>query len=81
MKNISTIDVFVERLLLFMGDLTQYELATRSDLPYSTIKSILQKRTKDINYKTIMKIAKGLNIKPWKLVEDEHLTADYLDLD
>ena len=50
-------------------NLTQYELAQRSGVPFSTIKSIMQRRTKNISLKTIIMLSKGLGM----------LTKDFLD--
>ena len=54
MKNLN--DVVVERLCKYMGekDLTQYKLAQLSGVPFPTIKSIMQRRTKGISLKTII---------------------------
>lgn len=80
LKNIS--DIVVEQLVKFMPkDMTQYELAQKSGLPFSTIKSLFQKRTKNITLKTIIMLASGLGIKPWELINTEKLLAENLDLE
>ncbi len=80
LKNIS--DIVVEQLVKFMPkDMTQYELAQKSGLPFSTIKSLFQKRTKNITLKTIIMLASGLGIKPWELINTENLLAENLDLE
>ena len=81
MKNIS--DAVVERLCKYMGeqDLTQYKLATLSGLPYATVKSIMQKRTKSIDLRTIILIANGLGIKPSEFIDTEAFWAENLNLE
>ena len=81
MKNIN--DVVVERLNKYLGEqnLTQYKLAEKSGLPFSTIKSIMQRKTNSINLKTIVLLAKGFDIHPSKLIEGDAFLADNLDLE
>ena len=80
-KNLN--DVFVEKLLKYMGqqNLTQYKLAQLSGVPFSTIKSIMQKKTKDYNLKTIIMLADGLKISPSELISGEQFLAENLLLD
>lgn len=81
MKTIN--DAVVERLLKFMDEknLTQYKLAQLSGLPFPTIKSIMQRRTKGISLKTIILLAYGLNISAGEFLDTELFSADNLDLD
>ena len=81
MKNLN--EVVVERLCKYMGekDLTQYKLAQLSGLPFPTIKSIMQRRTKTINLKTIILLAQGLGITPAEFINDESFSAQNLNLD
>lgn len=80
MKNLN--DVIVEQLIKFMPkDMTQYKLAQKSGLPFSTIKSIFQKRTKNITLKTIIMLANRLGVKPWELINDNKFLAENLDLE
>ncbi len=81
MKTIS--DVVVERLCKFMGErnLTQYKLSQLSGIPFPTIKSIMQRRTKGITLKTIIMLADGLGIKPSEFIDDPAFLADNLNLD
>ena len=76
------IDVVAARLNRYMGekDLTQYKLAELSGLPYETIKSIMKKRTKGINLKTLIMICHGLGIKPCEFLDDDNFLAENLDL-
>ena len=81
MKSIS--DVVVERLCKYMGErnITQYKLSQLSGIPFPTIKSIMQRRTKGITLKTIIMLADGLQIKPSEFIDDPSFLAENLDLD
>ena len=81
MKSIN--DVVVERLCKFMGErnLTQYKLAQLSCIPFPTIKSIMQRRTKGITLKTIIMLADGLSITPSEFINDEAFLAKNLELE
>ena len=76
-------DVVVEKLCYYLGkeNWTQYKLANESGIPFSTIKSIMQKRTKGIDLKTIILIAHGLKIKPSEFIDDDKFLAENLDLE
>ena len=76
-------DAVVERLCKFMGErnLTQYKLAQLSGLPFPTLKSIMQKRTKGISLKTIILLANGLGMTPAQFIDDEAFSADNLELE
>lgn len=75
-------DVVVERLYKFMkDDMTQYKLSQISGVPFATIKSIMQRRTKGISLKTIILLANGLNITPSEFIDDQSFLAKNLDLD
>ena len=81
MKTIS--DVIVERLCRYMDEqnLTQYKLSQLSNVPFATIKSIMQKRTKSIDLKTIILLSSGLGIKPCEFIDDDQFCVENLDLD
>ena len=81
MKTIS--EVIVERLLKYMNEknLSQYKLAELSGVPYPTIKSIMQKRTKDISLKTVILLAHSLEISASMLIEGEDFNVDNLIID
>ena len=81
MKNIN--DAIVTRLNKLMGErnLTQYRLAELSEIPYPTMKSIMQRRTKDIELSTVVLLSKGLNIKPCELIDDNSFLPENLDLE
>lgn len=81
MKTIN--DIVVERLCKFMGErnLTQYKLSQLSGIPFPTIKSIMQRRTKGITLKTIIMLADGLGIKPSEFIDVPAFLAENLKLD
>ena len=76
-------EVVVEKLLKYMDDknLTQYKLAALSDVPFPTIKSIMQRRTKGIELKTIILLSKGLGITPSEFINSEDFLAENLNLE
>lgn len=76
-------DAVVERLCKYLGerDLTQYRLSQLSGVPFPTIKSIMQRRTKGITLKTVIMLANGLEITPSEFLDDEIFLADNLELD
>ena len=81
MKNIN--DVVVERLCKYLGekDLTQNKLSQISGVPFSTIKSIMQRKTNGISLKTIIMLAHGLEITPSEFLNDSSFEAQNLYLD
>ena len=81
MKSIN--DVVIERLCKFMGErnLTQYKLSQLSGVPFPTIKSIMQPRTKGITLKTIIMIADGLGMTPSEFLDHESFLAENLELE
>ncbi len=76
-------EVVVERLNKYMGekDITQYRLAQLSGVPFPTIKSIMQRRTKGITLKTILLLANGLNIPLNEFLDEKIFSVEHLDLD
>ena len=81
MKTIN--DAIVERLYKYMGErnLTQYKLAQLSGIPFPTIKSIMQRRTKDITLKTIIMLSDGLKLSPSEFLNDPSFNIENLTLD
>lgn len=75
-------EVIIDRLNFFMGknELTQYELAQISGVPYPTIKSIMQRRTKGITLKTIILIAHGFGISTSDFLDDDSFLYENLEL-
>lgn len=76
-------EVVVERLFKYMRerDLTQYKLSQLSGVPFPTIKSIFQKRTRGITLKTIILICNGLNISASEFLNDGSFSFENLDLE
>ena len=76
-------DAVVERLCKYMGEKnwTQYKLAQQSGVPFPTIKSIMQKRTKGISLKTVILLARGLDVSPAEFLNDELFESEDLDLE
>ncbi len=60
---------------------TQYALAEVSGIPYPTIKSIMQRRTKGITLKTIIMIAQGFNMSVSEFLSEEYFNYELLDLE
>lgn len=76
-------DVVVEKLCKYMGeqDITQYKLAQLSGIPFPTIKSIMQRRTKGISLKTIILLAHGLGITPSEFINNDAFLSENLNLE
>ena len=76
-------EIIVSRINKFLGakSITQYELAEKSGVPYSTIKSIMQRKTNNIGLKTIIKLSKGFEITPSEFIDDKNFLSDKLDLE
>ena len=78
MKRIS--EAIVDRLLTYMGErnLTQYKLSQISGVPFPTLKSIMQGRTKDISLKTVIMLAEGLGLKVSEFLDSENFQIQNL---
>ena len=76
------IDVVVDRICLYLDkkNMTQYKLAQKSGLPLSTIKSIMQRRTKDINLQTLFLICEGFDISVLEFLNDDNFNPENIDL-
>lgn len=76
-------DAVVDRLCTLMNEqnLTQYKLSQLSGIPFPTIKSIMQRRTKNISLKTIIMLAGGLKMTPSEFINVKSFLAENLDLD
>jgi len=81
MKNIS--EVVIDRLNFYMAknNLTQYKLSQLSGVPFPTIKSIMQRKTKDITLRTIIMLSDGLSITPSEFINDDSFLPINLKLD
>lgn len=76
-------EVVVERLCKYLGEMniTQYRLSQLSGVPFPTIKSIMQHKTKGITLKTIIMLANGFGITPSEFINHEMFLAENLDLE
>ncbi|MDE6850343.1 MAG: helix-turn-helix domain-containing protein [Clostridia bacterium] len=81
MKTLS--DVVTERLCKYLGEknITQYKLSQLSGVPFPTIKSIMQRKTKGITLKTVIMLAHGLGVKPSEFIDDDMFLAENLDFE
>ena len=81
MKTLNT--VVVEKLNQLMEEkgLTQYRLAQLSGVPFPTLKSIMQKRTKGIELKTIILLSEGLGTTASEFISGESFSSKNLDLE
>ena len=78
----SVSQVVIDRLCKYIGEqnLTQYELAMRSGLAHSTIKSIMQRKTKSCDLGTVILLCKGLGIHVSEFVNTDEFVADNLKI-
>ena len=81
MKNLN--EMVIDRLNYYMGErkMSQYMLAEISGVPYPTIKSILQRRTKGITLKTVVMLARGLKVSVSEFLSDEYFHYEDLNLE
>ncbi len=81
MKTIN--DAIVERLYKYMNEqnLTQYKLAQLSGVPFPTLKSIMQRKTSNITLKTVILLARGLNISLNEFLDETIFNCNNLDLE
>lgn len=77
------IDAVVDKICFYLGkrNMSQYALAQKSGLPLSTVKSIMQRRTKDINLQTLFQICVGLGISVSEFLDDKIFDPQYLYLE
>ena len=68
------------RISKYIGKLSEYQLSTLSGVPYSTIKSIMQRKTKSVDLKTIILLADGLGVTPSEFINDNSFLAKNLNL-
>ena len=76
-------EVVIDRLNYYMGEkhYSQYLLADFSGVPYPTIKSIMQRRTKGITLKTIVMLARGLRVSVSEFLSDDYFHYEELNLE
>lgn len=75
-------DALVDRLNKLMDErgFTQYRLAQRSGVPFPTLKSIMQRRTRGVTLKTVIMLAEGLDITVNEFL-DESFSPENIYLD
>ncbi len=73
----------VERLYKYMEEkrITQYRLAQLSGIPFPTIKSIMQRRTRGISLKTIILLSAGLGVRVSEFLNDASFEVENLIID
>ncbi len=76
-------EVVIDRINYYLKGpiLTQYTLAEISGVPYPTIKSIMQRRTKGITLKTVVMLARAFQVSVSEFFNDEAFVYDNLDLE
>ena len=72
-----------DRINYYLGTThySQYALSELSGVPYPTIKSIMQRRTKGITLKTLVMLARGFNVTVSEFLSDEFFQYENLDLE
>lgn len=61
-------------------NLTQYRLEKDIAMPHNTMKTLMGRRNKSVNLRTIMQIAKGLNMTVAEFFNDPIFEDENLDL-
>ena len=76
-------EAIVERLCRYMNEqnLTQYKLAQLSGVPFPTIKSIMQRRTRDISLKTLILLSDGLGLTVKEFLDSDSFKIENLDIE
>ena len=76
-------EMVVDRINFYLGKTygSQYMLAEVSGVPYPTIKSIMQRRTKGITLKTLVMIARAFRISVSEFLSDEYFHYENLELE
>ena len=81
MKNtISNAVVNRINFLLGKNGMTVYELSQKAGIPDPTMKSLMQKRTKSIDFKNVILIAYGFGMSPSEFINDCSFAIDNLDI-
>ena len=85
MENTRTLtEVVIDRINYFLSKSygSQYMLAEISGVPYPTIKSLMQRRTKGITLKTVFMIARAFHVSVSEFFNDDALFCyDNLELE
>lgn len=76
-------EAVIDRINYFLSGpiATQYTLADISGVPYPTIKSIMQRRTKGITLKTVFLLARAFGVSVSDFFGDELFSYENLNLE
>ena len=66
--------------LLEEKEMTMYKLSEESGVSYSTIKTIMQRKTNNIGLRTIILIANGFGLTISEFLDDSVFLMDNLDI-
>ncbi len=69
------------RSLLQERKKSQYWLERTIAMPHNTMKTLMSERNNGVNLKTVMQIAKGLNITTAQFFDDPMFESDELEID
>ena len=67
--------------ILTERNMTQYRLEKEIAMPHNTMKTLMGKRNKSVNLRTIMQIAKGLNMTVSEFFNDPIFEDENLEID
>ena len=62
-------------------NMTQYRLEKEIAMPHNTMKTLMGKRNKSVNLRTIMQIAKGLNMTVSEFFDDPIFEDENIEID
>lgn len=69
------------RDLLIERNMSQYRLEINSDISHSQLGFIMKNRNNSLNFKTILKIAKGFQMTVIEFLDCPYFTSEQIDLD
>ena len=67
--------------ILTERNMTQYRLEKEIAMPHNTMKTLMGKRNNSVNLRTIMQIAKGLNMTVSEFFDDLIFEDENLEID
>ena len=67
--------------ILTERNMTQYRLEKEIAMPHNTMKTLMGKRNNSVNLRTIMQIAKGLNMTVSEFFNDPIFEDENLEID
>lgn len=76
-------DAIRERVnfLLKQKGLTKYQLEQKSGIPHGTLSSLMDGKTNDLQFKNILKLAKGFNMSLIEFLDDGKILVENFNLD